>query len=709
MIEREGREDFLKTARERFSRSSEESKDWREEAALCMKFLTGDQWPEDNKRQRQADGRPCLTVNRLSQLVRLVSNEISKSKPGMSVHPVDSKADVDTAKLFLGIIRHIERVQDSTVAYGTATDAQVRCGLGYFGFSTRYSKKDAFEQEIGLRYFPNSLAVFRDPASMEFDGSDSMFYFVIEKFSKEAYKERWPKSELNEEGGASFMTEGYDNWVKKDEIQVAEYWHVEKETRTLVELKSGVIAWKDELDYPAKEIEDMTEQKREVETRTVKRSMINGYEVLEEDDWPGAWIPIIPVFGEIIYVAGKAKIRGLIEDAKEPQRVLNYMFSGAMEMMALAPKSPWIAARKQIAHNRTDWLQSNTRSVAVLEYDPVVADTDGGQVAVPPPTRNVYEPPIQSLVVGLRLAEDGIRHAVGLHAPSIGQLSSERSGKAIGKLQQQGSLATYHYVLNFARSIRYAAKQLIGDGENQGLIQIIYNEPGRIIRIIGEDSIEKMFALGKEKDVPDKNVTGMKDFAGFHDITAGLYDLATDVGQAFSTQRQEAFAAISQIFQSQPDLMKLYGDVWLRNADFPGAQEMADRALKTLPPHLRGEEMEVPPEIQEQMEQMKQQMEQMGQELDKRERIIQTKQVETAAEQQIKQSEIDSKERIEAVKAELKSTEILAKAMQADGDRESKEGIEELKGRISIIQSSIKELAKPESPKIASIEAQGGV
>ena len=707
MVERAGREEFLKTARDRFTRSAEASTQWRKEAASAMKFLTGDQWPERNKAMRTQDGRPCLTVNRLSQLVRLVANEIAKSKPGMMIHPVDSDSDLDTAQILLGIIRHIEKVKDASVAYGTATDNQVRCGLGYFGFKTRYSRRDSFEQEICLRFYPNPLAVYRDPSSTEFDGSDSMFYFVIEKMSRELYRERWPDSEANNEGFHGYL-DGYDEWYSKDEVQVAEYWHVTKTTRKLVKLKeSGAILWKDELEYKEKEINAMISQEREVEHRAVKRAIINGHEVLEEDEWPGPWIPIFPVFGEVVYVDGKPKIRGLIEDAKEPQRVLNYMFSGAMEMVALAPKAPWIAARDQIAKNKKAWRESNTKAHAVLEYDPVVSTTEGGAVMVPPPQRNTYEPPIQALIAGLTLAEDGIRHAVGLHAPSIGALSKERSGRAITRLQQQGSLATYHFVLNFARSIRFAIQQLVGDGENQGLIQTIYNEPGRIMRIIGEDDVEKMFVIGKnEEDLPDKTLKEKSDFSGVYDIGAGLYDVVADVGQAFSTQRQEAFAAISQIFQSAPDLMKLFGDIWLKNADFPGAREMADRAKKILPPNLRGEEPEVPSEVQEQIQKMQAQMQAMAQELEKRERIIQTKQIESASNERIKAQDRESRERVEAIKAELEAAKILSDTVNKLEERQSKESIEKLKARLSLIQQSIVELREDEGESLALADSQ---
>ena len=688
-----GREAFLKTARERYDRSEQASSDWRKDAKECTHSLVGDQWDAENKAQRQRDGRPCLTVNRLSQLARLVSNEISRSKLGMAIHPVDSDADVDTAQVLLGIVRHIERITDSTSAYGTATDNQVRCGKGYFGLKTRYAKSDGFEQEICLRVFHNAEAIYDDPSSVELDGSDANFRFVVEKIPRDIYEELYPKSEANKKNFGSRLRSG-DNWVGKDEIQVAEYWYVERTKKKLVKLQTGrhSMGRRSQENLQFKRNQGMIEEgmEREVEIRTVKRAVINGHEVLEEDVWPGAWIPIFPVYGEVLWVDGKARYLGLIKNAIEPQNVLNYLFSAMVELMALAPKAPYIAARQQIQHNKEAWTDSNIRSHAVLEYEPQVVTSDGATVAVPAPKRNTFEPPIQALVAGIHMAEESIRHAVGLHAPSIGQLSSERSGKAIESLQAKGSLATYHFVLNFARALRFCVRQLVGDGENQGLIQKIYHEDGRIMRIIGEDTVEQQIGLGKDKKRIPEAVSSAKDFAGVFDIGVGLYDVEADSGQAFGTQRQEAFAAMSQIFQSDPSLMKLFGDVWLRNADFPGAKEMADRAFKILPPHLRGEgEPEIPPEVQQQMQQSQQQMQQMDQEMGELKQTIQTKQIEMASEERIKSGDRQSKERIAAVLAELEAAKIMADALSKDDTRTTSQELQQLKASIDLIKTNV--------------------
>ena len=699
MAEEKDREEFLKTARERFQWSETASKDWRKEANEDMKFLVGDQWDKRNLATRRKNNRPCLTVNRLGQLTRLVSNETARAKPGMYAHPVDSHADVTKAEIIMSIIRHIERINDSTSCYGTATDNQVRCGLGYFGFQTRYSRRDSFDQEIALRFFPNPQALYGDPSSVELDGSDSNFWFVKEKMSRREYKLRYPESKATTGGFSSVLTGAWDsNWITKDEIQVAEYWYVEKKQQELVRLKTGEARWKKELlddGHTSQQIAAMIDATRKVEFRTVHRALLNGYEVLEEDIWPGGWIPIFPVYGEVIWVNGKKTIRGLIADAKEPQKVLNYTISGAMEMVALAPKAPYIAAEGQIDPDDETWLNSNIVAPAVLLYKPTALTVEGDTVVPPPPQRQFAEPPIQALVAMMSLAEDGIRHSVGLHAPSLGQLGKERSGKAIKSLQEKGSMSTYHFVLNFARTVRFAVKQLIGDGQNPGLIQKIYNEPGRIMRIVGEDDVQKMIVLGSgDDDLPDKKMKDQPDFAGIFDLSLGLYDVTADVGQAFSTQREAAFAAISQIFQSAPELMKLVGDIWLKNADFPGAREMGQRLANLIPPEAKGEKPQIPPEVLQKIEQFQQQMQALVQELEEKNRIIETKEIENQTKERISEFESLSKERIAGIQASLDGLKIMADSYASEGERMSGEELEQIKGSYAVMMESIKNLGK---------------
>ena len=708
-VEPDERLTFLELARKRFALSEERYSDWRKSAEEANSFIVGDQWDPLIKQFRNADKRPCITVNRLAQMTRLVSNQIHRTKPAMRVLPVDSAADVNTAEKIMGVIRHIERNSNSGYVYGNAVDAQVKTGLGFFGFQTRYTQRGSFDMDVGLRAFRNQLAVYPDAHAQQFDLSDAGHYFVVEELAKEAHLERYPKSEMVN-ADLSYGIREQSDWMGRETVRVAEYWYIETETETLYRLKNGTIGHREDFDVEDdKEFKALVDEEREQETRTVHRAIINGHEILEEDEWPGAWIPIIPIFGEVAYVGGKPVIQGLIEHGKEPQRMINYLASSMVELIALTPKTPWIITSTQLKGHEREWKAANTKSFAYLIYEPT--DSATGQ-PFPPPKRNTFEPPIQHTLIAMRAFEDALNHGVGLDAPSLGQLSAERSGAAIAQIKEAGILGTYHYVLNLSYAILFAIKQLIGDGNNEGLIRRIYSEPGRIMRILGEDDSEEVIGLGSKDEDVDPKIRAQDDFAGVYDLGVGLYDVVADVGQAFGSQRQEAFNSLMQVIQSNPDLLKVIGDIVFKYADTPGGMELSKRFRKMMPPELTGDKPQIPPELEQQMkqaqeqaQQMQGQLQQMGQELEEKERIIQSKQMESDSKERIAKANIDSKELIERGNQQLEHLNIkldalktFANAIEKQEQRASSEQMLEFREQMGVVREDIKALGKETSP-----------
>jgi hypothetical protein len=95
-------------ARERIQDSWDHDKDNRRDAASDLRFLAGDQWPYDVRRARDAAGRPMLTINRLPQFVRQVTNDIRQADLSIKVVPEDDQSDPQLAKIFDGLIRQIQ-------------------------------------------------------------------------------------------------------------------------------------------------------------------------------------------------------------------------------------------------------------------------------------------------------------------------------------------------------------------------------------------------------------------------------------------------------------------------------------------------------------------------------------------------------------------------------------------------------------------------
>jgi len=88
--------------------------------------------------------RPCLTINKLPQHVRQVTNEQRQNRPAGKVIPVDAEGDDQVAEIFDGIVKHIEYMSDADVAYDTACDNQVVYGEGYVRLLTEYCDSNSF-------------------------------------------------------------------------------------------------------------------------------------------------------------------------------------------------------------------------------------------------------------------------------------------------------------------------------------------------------------------------------------------------------------------------------------------------------------------------------------------------------------------------------------------------------------------------------------
>jgi hypothetical protein len=67
--------DIVQEAQERLEAAWAQDRENREDAFTDLKFLAGDQWPNEIRLQREAQNRPCLTINRLPQFVNQVADE----------------------------------------------------------------------------------------------------------------------------------------------------------------------------------------------------------------------------------------------------------------------------------------------------------------------------------------------------------------------------------------------------------------------------------------------------------------------------------------------------------------------------------------------------------------------------------------------------------------------------------------------------------
>ena len=224
--------DIIKEAREAFELCEDAESENREQALDDLKFARlGEQWPEGVKKDREEEHRPCLTINRMPAFIRQVVNDARRNKPSIRVHPVDSNADIETAKVLDGLIRNIEAASNADAAYDTAIDFAVSCGIGYFRMDVDFAEDDSFDLDLRINRISNPFSVYRDPRSTAVDSSDWNLAFVTELLPKDDFEKQYPDVDTGDWEADSKDTED-DTWINSDSVRVAEYWtrdEVEKE------------------------------------------------------------------------------------------------------------------------------------------------------------------------------------------------------------------------------------------------------------------------------------------------------------------------------------------------------------------------------------------------------------------------------------------------------------------------------------------------
>lgn len=562
-------DDIVKEAKEAFETCQEAEEENRDNAESDIKFARmGDQWDEADRNKRNREGRPVLTINRMPAFIRQVANDARLNTPSVKVFPVDDTADVECAEILNGLLRNIQVQSNADAAYDTAMSDAVTGGFGYFIIDVDYAYNDTFEQDILIKRIANPFTIHGDPRSTAIDSSDWNIGFVSDMMSHSEFEKEFPDAD-KVDWDADFESEKDLDWITEESVRVADYWKRVEEPRPIVLLSDGQVI-DEEVYEKNKDYWDVSqvfvENTRTVKSWKVKRYTLSGQEVLEEIDWPGMYIPIIPVYGEESWVEGKRHFKSLIRDAKDPQRIYNYWRTASTELVALAPKAPFIGPVGAFDEDGDKWATANTDSHPYLQYD--------GQVA---PQRQAFAgPPAGALQEALN-ASDDMKSVVGMFDASLGARSNEQSGRAILARQREGDISTFHFIDNLNKAIQHAGKVILD------LIPHVYSGE-RVIRVLGEDDKPENVQVNQPIPMLQDGQPVMDEMgqpkARIYDLTKGKYDLVVRSGPSFTTRREEAATQMMELLRVYPDAAPIIGDIFAKNLDWPGADEIAKRLEK---------------------------------------------------------------------------------------------------------------------------------
>ena len=355
---------IIRLARARMDEAFTAEQPHRERAQDDLRNVIGDQWPEDERLERESEGRPCLTINILAQNVRQVTGQIRSLNPAIKVTAADSAANKDTAEVIEGMVRHIENKSDASSVYEAATESAAASSIGYWRIRADYAEGDTFDQELKIERVFNPFAVFLDPFAKDPTRKDARYGFIVAEMPKEDFEAEYP------EASTQALTSDHrfptaNQWGSTDSVVVAEYFWVEHKEHEIFLLESGQVV-RGPLPKGV-----TFKRKRTVKEPQVKWAKVTGAEVLEgPQEFPCRYIPIVAVTGEEWHLGEEAYRSSVIRYAKDPQRMFNYAASTDAEVTAAQPKAPFMVSTKQIAGFEDIWAEMGVSNRPYLPYNP---------------------------------------------------------------------------------------------------------------------------------------------------------------------------------------------------------------------------------------------------------------------------------------------------------------------------------------------------
>lgn len=614
-------------------------------------FVTvkGGQWDKQDVDKRKSEGKPTLEINLVRSYVQQQINIMRQNRPQAKVVPVDSGADTDTAKLLEGLIKDVEEASNFEDALDVASANQVHGGIGFYRIVTDYVDESSFNQEPRFKAIENTQAVLIDPLSKALDGSDMKQALICEWIDKTALEKQY--------GGdiADFEDEQYSSdWYSDNAVCVAEYFYVDNVKDELLQLADGQVLFKSELEQMENIGQVQVINQRSTYRTEIKWAKITANKVLEQGVFPGKYIPIFPVYGEVTWIGNERHVFSLVHFAKDAQRLFNYWKSTEAHILQKNQDDMLIVDDRGIA-GFDEWR--NPSSAQYLRFRAI----DEMQNPVPYPTRLGSATPPTGILNASENAKALIPDILNMHAPQMGQDVNAQSGRAIGLLQRQADTAQFHFQDNVNKTIRHSARVLVG------LFPILYDVE-MVRRVVGSDGsseLVKLNAQPQNASEQEKAINGV-----LNDLSIGRFDVRMDTGPSFNTQREQSFALMMQLVQSNPNLFNLVADLMMVNSPLINAKEMAERVKMLIPPQALGQDID-PEQAKAQIQQLDQLVQKMTADIE-------------MLQGQLNDKELDRQ--LEMAKIQLQAEKDI---QVAQINASSRADVQELRGVVELLKSQI--------------------
>jgi hypothetical protein len=580
----------LKQAQEMYQDAIEATREQRLQIEEDLKFSdpsNPQQWDEDVKRARENDPggrRPCLVMDHTGQYVANVSGQVVKSPPSIHTVPVGSGSDVLVSEQLDGMLRHFEYASRGQTHYGIALTSAARTGVGYLIVRPEYVDRAMGYQEPRICAEADPLRVVFDPWSVQLDGSDATFGYLLTSMSDREFERKYgAKAEKVSFGADQRDMDGHSD---RKSIVVAEQWYKEDQTRNVIIWLGvdGQEASGSEEEYwaacKAAGVQLHFVRSYRDKVQCVKWRTMSGAAILDtvknadgtEALYPADHIGIVPVYGYWGISDGRLKYCGIPRRAMNPQRAYNYHMSEQLAYIGSAPKAPWLTSTRAIRGLEALWDRASLDSRAYLPYN----DLDANGQPIAPPTRPNITVNLQNHIAGAQQALHDLEATIGMYQANLGAPSNENSGVAIDARKQQGEASTAHFPQNLAASLAQVGRIVV-----QMSAKLI--DTKRQQRILGIDMKPGSVTIDPEQ----QKAVQQTDQGISINPNVGTYDVRVVVGASYSTQRSQAQAALAEVMRNNPNMTPAIAPLWAQNLDIPHADKLAQVLAAMAPPAVQ--------------------------------------------------------------------------------------------------------------------------
>jgi len=527
-----------------------------------LKFATGEQWDERQRRRRANDkGRPTLTNNFTKPYIDRIVNPFILDPVSPTV-----SADIPSAPILKEEIRGVENKSNAHESYQTAFWNAVACGRGFIHVGTEYANDYNMDQSISVDTIRDPLSCYLDPASEEVDGSDACSGIYIKYLDTKSAKKK------------------YGNDIGTSGVDVYQYWQVPNDTTPSVlfyekfykNTKRNFLSNGEYIDgeIPDNVVMPLDVQvvgTRNIEIPYIRCTHVVGDKIISSTDYDMPYIPIVPVVGYRMFTEYGLQYGGIVDMVRDSQVMVNYYVSSEAEAAALTPKAPWLITEGQIEGYEKIWKTANTKTYDALIYKP---ETLGGQM-VPSPERTDARAQTEGLINSKNAAIQDMSRETSIFDPMFGQKdSSDESGVALMNRSRQGEIATAHFTDNLMKSIKQCGRVMLW------LMNNVYDTTRTVT-------------------VEDEEVQYR-----WKDLSLNLKDLMLEVatGPSVETRKKESVIVLQEMIATNPQAAPLLNIRLVENLNVPNKEAIIEDLKKLLPPELQDSKGNIPPEAMQAME-----------------------------------------------------------------------------------------------------------